>query len=189
MPWNIPARRKPPTQLVQLVMQTIIRFRCFVAILLLNSFVLSGIEAQQGTLLNRADPLENLTTSGQPDAQSLKALAESGYTTVIDLRGPQENRGIDEQSLVEELGMTYFSLPVAGASGVTYENASVIDQLLSEVEGPVLVHCGSGNRVGALLALREKLNGADNEAALAFGRKAGLRGLEPTVQKILESSQ
>ena len=189
MPWNIPARRKPPAQLVPLIMQTLIRFRYFIGILLLNSSVLSGIEAQQSTLLNRADPLENLTPSGQPDARSLTALAESGYTAVIDLRGPQENRGIDERSLVEELGMTYFSLPVAGASGVTYENASMIDHLLSEIEGPVLVHCGSGNRVGALLALREKLNGADNEAALAFGRKAGLRGLEPTVQKILESSQ
>ena len=133
-----------------------------ICVLLLNIFGLNGSEAQPGNLPNRAEPLENVTTSGQPDTESLKALAESGYTAVIDLRGAQEDRGISEQSTVEDLGMTYLSLPVSGASDVTFENAEALNRLLSEIEGPILLHCGSSNRVGALLALREKLNGADN---------------------------
>ena len=48
------------------------------------------------------------------------------------------------------------------------------------------MHCGSGNRAGALLALREKLNGAENGAALEFGREAGLTRLEPVVIERLE---
>ncbi len=169
-------------------MQTNVRCRRFIGAVLLNIFVFSGTEAQQDKLPNRADPLENVTTSGQPASESLQALAESGYSTVIDLRGAQEDRGIDERSIVEDLGMAYFSLPVNGASGVTFENAEVLDRLLSQVEGPVLIHCGSGNRAGALLALREKLNGADSEAALALGREAGLTGLEPTVKERLEGN-
>ncbi len=169
-------------------MQTTVRCRRFIVFLFLNIFVFGGTEAQQDKLPNRADPLDNVTTSGQPTSGSLEALAESGYYTVIDLRGAQEDRGFDERSVVEDLGMTYFSLPVNGASGVTFENAELLDRLLSQVEGPVLLHCGSGNRVGALLALREKLNGADSEAALALGLEAGLTRLEPTVRERLEDS-
>ena len=143
--------------------------------------------AQDGTLRNRMDPREDLTTSGQPTVDSLEDLADSGYAAIIDLRRPEEDRGIDEQAAVEGLGMSYVSLPIDGADGVNFENADALNQIIAEIDGPVLVHCGSGNRAGAVLALAEKLNGADNEEALQFGRDAGLRGLEPTVRERLES--
>ncbi|MFP6829316.1 MAG: sulfur transferase domain-containing protein [Gammaproteobacteria bacterium] len=168
-------------------MPTNTRFHSVIAIFAINILVAGFAEAQHGELPNRAEPLEDLTTSGQPDLASLELLAESGYTTVIDLRRPEENRGIDERSIVEGLGMSYVSLPIDGASGISYENADILNRLLSEAAGPVLLHCGSGNRAGALLALSEKLNGADNETALAVGRKAGMTGLGPTVQEKLET--
>ncbi|MFL2546762.1 MAG: beta-lactamase hydrolase domain-containing protein [Candidatus Rariloculaceae bacterium] len=142
--------------------------------------------AQEVELRNRMDPEEGLTTSGQPDATAFEALADSGYTAVIDLRLASENHGLDEQATVEGLGMSYISIPVAGADGVNFENAGALDRFLAGIDGPVLVHCGSGNRAGALLALREKLNGADNEAALKYGREAGLTGLEPVVTERLD---
>ena len=148
---------------------------------LLASLLYFGVSAQEVELRNRMDPSDGLTTSGQPDAVGFKTLADSGYKTVIDLRLATEDHGLDEQKTVESLGMSYISIPVAGENGVTYENASVLDRFLDGVDGPVLVHCGSGNRAGALLALREKLNGAKNEAALEFGRDAGLTGLESVV--------
>ena len=168
-------------------MPTNTRFHSVIAIFAINILVAGFAEAQYGELPNRAEPLEDLTTLGQPDLASLELLAESGYTTVIDLRSPEENRGIDERSIVDGLGMSYVSLPIDGASGISYENADILNRLLSEAAGPVLLHCGSGNRAGALLALSEKLNGADNETALAVGRKAGMTGLGPTVQEKLET--
>ncbi len=153
---------------------------------LLTSLLCIGASAQEVELRNRMDPTDQLTTSGQPDAVEFEALADSGYMAVIDLRLATEDHGLDEQSTVESLGMSYISIPVAGANGLTYENASALDRFLAGIEGPVLVHCGSGNRAGALLALREKLNGADNATALEFGREAGLTGLEPVVIKRLE---
>jgi len=166
-------------------MRTTVSLRWLTATLLLV-LAFAG-HAQEGTIPNRGEPLENVTTGGQPDVASLESLAESGYTTVIDLRRPSENRGIEEQSEVEGLGMSYVSIPVDGADGVTYENAELLNQVLGQVEGPVLIHCGSGNRAGALLSLREKLNGADNETALAVGRAGSLRGLEPVVVERLEA--
>ena len=157
------------------------RCQWLIGIFLLNLFVFSGAQAQPEEIRNRATPLENVTSAGQPDQSAWKGLAESGYTTVIDLRRPEEDRGFDERSSVEDSGMSYISLPVDGANGVTFENAELLDGLLAEIDGPVLIHCGSSNRVGALLALRESLNGVDDEAAIALGREAGLRGLEATV--------
>ena len=51
---------------------------------------------------------------------------------------------------------------------------------------PVLVHCGSGNRVGALLALQKSQEGADVEAAVAYGKEGGLTRLEEHVRKLLQ---
>jgi uncharacterized protein (TIGR01244 family) len=107
---------------------------------------------------------------------------------VIDLRSLEENRGFDEAATVEGLGMSYISLPVSGAGDVSYQNARALDGILANIDGPVLVHCASSNRVGALLALRAKLNGADDEDALALGADAGLASLRPVVENVLATS-
>ena len=55
-----------------------------------------------------------------------------------------------------------------------------------EDDGEVLLHCASGNRVGALLALAAvQVDGASPEAALTLGRAAGLKSLEPVVMERL----
>jgi uncharacterized protein (TIGR01244 family) len=137
-------------------------------------------------LMNAAQPLPNITSAGQPDQASLEKLAEAGYVAVIDLRAENEDRGFDEKSAVESLGMNYISIPVSGAGGVSYDNAALLDQSLSGIDGPVLVHCASSNRVGALLSLREVLNGASTEEALDLGLAAGLTSLRPAVEALLE---
>ena len=141
--------------------------------------------AQSPDIPNRSEPLPGITSAGQPSAEALAALAEEGYTTVVDLRSEQEDRGFDEASTVEGLGMRYLSLPVAGGENVSYENAAALDRILAEVEGPVLLHCASGNRVGALLSLRAALNGTDKEEAMALGTSAGLTSLQPLVERLL----
>lgn len=146
------------------------------------------VQAQETGIPNRAEPLDRITTGGQPSAEALAAIAEQGFTAVIDLRSAAEDRGFDEASTVEGLGMSYISLPVSGAGGVSYENANALDRILADIDGPVLLHCSSSNRVGALLALRAKLKGADEEEALALGVDAGLTGLKPVVEDVLSTS-
>ncbi len=153
--------------------------------LLVASFGMGLALAQSTDLPNRKDPLEGITTAGQPSGQQFAAAAASGFKSVIDLRGPQEDRGMDEKAAVEALGMSYISLPVEGAGGVTYGNAAALDKLLADLPRPVLIHCSTGNRAGALLALRAKLNGADSESALALGLAGGVTALKPTVEQKL----
>lgn len=130
-------------------------------------------------------PVSGFVSSGQPDADALQKIAGSGFVAVVDLRTDEEDRGIDEQYEVERLGMQYVSLPVDGDDGVTFENAAELDRILGEFDGPVLLHCGSGNRVGALFALRASLRGASIEEAVDEGLAAGMTRAQSMVEQKL----
>lgn len=130
-------------------------------------------------------PHDGFVSSGQPSAEVLKIFADAGYGTIVDMRMPDEDRGMDEAAVIEGLGMTYITFPIGSAEDLSFENAAKLDELMSGLEQPVLLHCGSGNRVGALIALRAKANGASNEEALAVGKAAGMTRLEKAVREKL----
>lgn len=131
-------------------------------------------------------PVEGITAAGQPNKAALKVFADKGYTTVIDLRTEGENRGFRERRYVNRLGMEYIAMPIDGSEEINFENARKLDELIKQAKGPVLVHCASSNRVGALLALRESLNGADDMSALRFGVEGGVTRLTLRVIDLLE---
>lgn len=130
-------------------------------------------------------PVDGITSAGAPSEEALRIFRDSGYAAVVDLRGDGEKSG-EERDMVESLGMDYVALPVSGEGGVTFDNARRLDELIDAATGPVLVHCASGNRVGALLALRASLGGASDDMAIAIGREAGLASLEPVVRERLD---
>lgn len=135
---------------------------------------------------NQAHPTDTLMTGGQPSLADLSVLKERGITTVINLRGLDEKLGFDESAALEKLGMDYVQIPMSSAKDLTKENASKLDAALKDIKGTALVHCASGNRVGALLALREfQINGKNDEEAMAFGTKSGMTKLAPDVKKLL----
>ena len=131
-------------------------------------------------------PVDGITAAGQPDMAALKVFAESGYVAIVDMRGPDEDRGIDdEKGVVEGLGLEYVAFPITSEDELSFDRARELDELIQTYDGPVLVHCASSNRVGAMLALRHSLNGASDEEALQHGREGGLTRLEPVVVKRL----
>ena len=138
----------------------------------------------------RADPAllpaHGHLSTGQPDAAMLEAIAAAGYVGVVDLRGPGEPRGFDEAGTATALGLRYVALPVNGPGDVTWEYAAELDRILADLDGPVLLHCASGNRVGALYALAASAAGASDEAALQAGRRAGLTRFEQVVRDRLD---
>ncbi|MNN11028.1 hypothetical protein D3C81_1239680 [compost metagenome] len=79
-------------------------------------------------------------------------------------------------------------LPIAGASGITDDNARALQRLLKQDDGKTLLHCASGNRAGALLSLiNARLEGASPDVALQLGRDAGMTSLEPAARAALEN--
>jgi uncharacterized protein (TIGR01244 family) len=129
-------------------------------------------------------PVNGITAAAQPDEAALAVFAKNGYVAVLDLRTAGEDRGLDEKAVVEGLGMDYVLFPV-DRDGISFENATALDELIDSHEGPILVHCASSNRVGALLALRASINGADDVVALEIGKAGGLKSLEGRVREIL----
>lgn len=128
-------------------------------------------------------------TGGQPTPAHLAELALAGVRTVINLRGPDEPVDYDEPAEAGRLGLRYVSMPIVGAADLDRAHVRQFGHALDEARraGGVLIHCASANRVGAMVALDEALNrGRPLDAALAQGRAAGLKALEPAVVALAE---
>jgi uncharacterized protein (TIGR01244 family) len=128
-------------------------------------------------------PEPGVLAAGQPTAEQLRQAATAGYKTVLDLRPPGEDRGFDEPAAVQGLGLAYVNVPVT----LETLDAATVDRFraaLAKAERPVLLHCGTSNRVGALwyAYLVEDKGVPDNEA-LTGARAAGLRS-EALVEKV-----
>ncbi len=127
-------------------------------------------------------PRPGLHTGGQPSLEQLDALAAQGVRTVIDLRADGEDRGYDEAAELQRRNLRYLRLPITGAQDLTPANAAALKRLLAESGDGVLLHCASGNRVGALLALMAaQEEGLPAAEAMALGEQAGLKSLAPVV--------
>lgn len=142
------------------------------------------------SLPNAAYPAPNIATAGRLEAKDIAVIAQAGVRHVIDLRLDSETADFDEAVAVRAAGMQYHNLPIRGAEDLTPDNAARFDRLIVEVgAAPTLVHCSSSNRVGALAALRAAwVQGQSLDAALAEGRRWGLKALEPAVRERLAAS-
>lgn len=153
--------------------------------------VLATDEEDMPEIPNARQPAPGLLIGGQPEQSDLRAAREAGVRTVVNLRGEGEFTQWDEAALAEELGMDYVHIPIASPDDLDAEAVSALDRALSESgDEPTLVHCASGNRVGALFALRAAfLHEHSDEEAMRIGREHGLTSLEPVVREILESGR
>ncbi|MEE2789415.1 MAG: sulfur transferase domain-containing protein [Myxococcota bacterium] len=137
-------------------------------------------------IINQKQPQPNLITGGQPTDAQFEQFAADGYRTVINLRGVGESGTETQPTLMARLGLTYEHLPIEGVAGTQFDNARLFQACLAAAEWPVIVHCASGNRVGALFALAAALDGVtDVTAAIEIGRAHGLTGLEPHVRQLI----
>ena len=167
----------------------------FRLVLLIGLFCLNYASVQAKDITKADIPAfhqasETLYTSAQPSKEALEILAKNGVKHVINLR-PASELDWDEQAWVESLGMTYHSIPVAGAKGINTENAAKLDALLAKLKNETtLLHCSSSNRVGGLRALIEfDDNGGDVDAAIDAGKQWGLSGLADKVREQLTTME
>ena len=131
-------------------------------------------------------PLPRVYSAGQPAAGDWAGIAARGVTTVIDLRPDAERPGRDEAAEVEAAGLAYRRIPVAGPQDLTPEAARTLWQAIDAAPGKVLVHCASGNRAGALLAIAAaREGGMASGQALELGREGGMTSTEARVREVL----
>lgn len=148
-------------------------------------FKVAGPRAELVPIPHAREPLPGVVTGGPPSAAQLRSAQALGYRTVISLLPPEEaDEGAAQE--VEQLGLRFVSIPIAGAEDLDEARALELQRVLRSAERPLILHCASGNRSGALLALAAfHGEGVSAESALELGLTAGLSSLRPTVEASL----
>ncbi|MFT4704343.1 MAG: hypothetical protein ACI81R_002046 [Bradymonadia bacterium] len=139
------------------------------------------------SILNAKRPATGIVSGGQPSPTQIAAAGEAGFRSVLTTRGEGEIGDYDERGDVERAGMVFHELPIAGMGDLSRKNVQAFATLVDSLPRPLLIHCGSGNRIGALFALRAAwLDGADEETALQRGAETGLTGLAPVIRQLIQ---
>lgn len=132
-----------------------------------------------------------LATAGQPTPEALRKLKQQGFKTVINLRAESEPGVKEEEAIVKELGLEYVSVPITPASFSQQQVDQVAKVLDDPKAGPILLHCGSANRVGAVWTVIQAQRGKSYEAAEAEGKQIGLTSpaMLEAVKKVLKREE
>ncbi len=131
-------------------------------------------------------PDANTVVCGALDNDKVSALAKAGVELVINLQASDE-LDFDEEQAVQQAGMAYEHLPIQGAADLKQLNILAFDKLLRQYHGKkIAMHCATGNRAGAAMALRAGwLRGRKMDTAMDSGRTHGLTILEEEVRNRL----
>ncbi|MFN0057624.1 MAG: beta-lactamase hydrolase domain-containing protein [Planctomycetota bacterium] len=137
--------------------------------------------------------LDDVYLASQPAAADFEQAAANGIRTILNLREDGEVTEFDEPALIAKLRMNYVSLPFKGPGALSDEILDRARALLRDREKrPILIHCSSGNRVGAIWFAHRSLDaGLSWEAALEEARTVGLKtpALEARVKAYCERAR
>ena len=103
-------------------------------------------------ILNTIVINERITTSGQPSPNQFFEIADTGFTSVINLAMPDSTNALpDEGGFVTEAGMNYFHIPVP-FEAPTRSHLNLFLKLMRILEQEkVWVHCALNWRVSAFM--------------------------------------
>lgn len=131
-------------------------------------------ELDTSGLPNASVAKPGLVAAGRPSPEAVAALKARGFRTVIDLRTPTEAGFSEEKAAVEAQGLRYVNVPITGGAFSGKDVDAVKAALDQAQDGPVLLHCASSNRVGAVWAVLKAREGMAVEQALEEGKRVGL---------------
>jgi protein tyrosine/serine phosphatase len=139
---------------------------------------------------------QRLYRGAQPDRKGFEFLHGMGVRTVINLRQKADAVKLDEQRIVEGLGMRYVNIPVEDGNFFT-RGRTIPDDAIREFfqtldtagPGGVFVHCHRGaDRTGAIVGFyRIARQGWDGARAYAEAKEIGMRSWYRGLKRQVES--
>jgi uncharacterized protein (TIGR01244 family) len=138
----------------------------------------AGIEVPFGdkvgsalTNYNRLRP--QIATAGLLKDGAIGQLKSLGFTAILDLRTSEEGTDIEKKT-AEAAGLRYFNIPVKDvpSDAQVEEFARIVEDA---AHFPILIHCGSAGRVGAMWTLYRARNGIQISIAVDEGRTIGMK--------------
>ena len=88
----------------------------------------------------------SLVRSAQPSPGQIKAWAEKGIRTILNLRGEERGTGdyLLEREACEKYGLTLISIPLGSREAPIPERMRRLAEIFATMEKPALLHCKSG---------------------------------------------
>lgn len=136
---------------------------------------------------NARMPRPGMLSGAQITEDQLRGLSDAGYRHFISLRPTAEDGAGWEEAFSSSAGYDFERLPIEGAASLTRENVERFARMLEATDGePTVLYCASGNRVGAMLALKAHwIDGVSPDEALELGLAAGMTRLTDPVRQLL----
>jgi uncharacterized protein (TIGR01244 family) len=139
----------------------------------------SGIEVPVRDLIrsqiaNYGKLRPQIATAGLLGEGAIAELKSFGFATILDLRGPEEGTAV-ERAAAAAAGLRYLIIPYTAAvpsEAQIAEFGRVVDDAGNR---PLMIHCGSANRVGAMWALYRIKSGTPAQVAFSEGRAIGMQ--------------
>jgi protein tyrosine phosphatase (PTP) superfamily phosphohydrolase (DUF442 family) len=175
--------------------QTLMKYLYSILLVIASLSVVSSAFRPQQTERERLDQMEqdlrddvprvlclspNLSTGGQPSERAFNKLAANGFRSVLNLRTAAEGIDVEkERGLVEKSGMRYIHIPVVGNAPRAEQADEFIRAVKEKTNHPMLIHCGTANRVGAFMMIYRVVDQDwAEDKALEEAIKIGLRSEE-----------
>lgn len=140
----------------------------------------------------RKEAAPGITVGDRVSRTDVNELADEGYATILDLRTRAEGapEGVldvyEEREVAKEAGLHYENEPVS-AQGMNEAVVSKVGGRLLGLPRPILVHCASGKRAGAVTLMNlGAANGMKAEECLALAREMGFDcESEPAIKSLV----
>jgi uncharacterized protein (TIGR01244 family) len=140
------------------------------------------LEPYQCGTVQRLHTYKGVFLASQPAPADFEQAKKGGVKTVVNLRPASEIKDFDEKKVVGDLGLAYHNPAFGSAAELTDAKFDEVRNLLRTAERPILLHCASANRVGAVwMAYRVLDEGATLEQATAEAKIVGLKS--PDLEK------
>lgn len=126
----------------------------------------------------------------EPDADEFARIAREGFRSVVSLQSgdeKQKNPPDDERRMVEQAGLAFYHQPVTKDS-LSDDAVDRFREALESLPKPVLMHCASGKRAGAMAMMHmgtEK--GMSGEEVIGKAAEMGFECDTPELERFVRS--
>ncbi|MEQ3624203.1 MAG: sulfur transferase domain-containing protein [Celeribacter sp.] len=125
-----------------------------------------------------------------PDADTLQDAARQGYRSIVNFKTDVEKQDVtpaEEKRLAEDAGLAYLHHPVA-PEALDGELVDAFRRKLADLPRPVLLHCASGKRAGAMTLMAiGATRGLDGDETLELGKQQGLDLTDEQIGQFVKS--
>lgn len=113
-------------------------------------------------------------TGGMVKPDAFPTLKRLGFKTIINLNTDQQG-AVEEGKAAKKAGLAYVRIPVAARGPNTAKVAEFSKYANDPSHYPILLHCLSANRAGAMWTLYRFRHGVPAKTAIEEGRTIGLK--------------